>query len=147
MKNISIAVLFLLGGSLMYLPGQAKQNDSTKVAVPSKATSDSPNTSNIVAGEVTPGKQILVPKSAKIGDQTVSGDILVSIQLDKLKSLDDSFQKEIEPIQTKYRPISEDIVKAIKSAVDSVKRDNGWGDDVQYDPATRTWSRVTPERK
>jgi len=77
-------------------------------------------------------KETVTPKPITYGDSTMNGDTAVISDITALQNLD----MQIEKLKTQA-----DTEKT-KKDFETLKRVNGWGEDVQFDPQTQTWFRL-----
>ena len=91
----------------------------------------------------TPTNTVQVtPTPITAAGNTMVGDVAVLADLADLVAIMDKFKVEEKALQDKYNPSWNAGQTKILADIAAVKKANGWGDDVTFDPVTKTWVRT-----
>ena len=72
----------------------------------------------------------------------MNGDVAVQADLSVLITIMDQYKTEEKALQDKLTPSWDAAQAKIKADIAAVKKANKWGDDVNFDPATKKWYRT-----
>lgn len=102
---------------------------------------------SISAGKtIEPAKDVVMhPMPITYGSTTIAGDIEVQKIAEEIMNITKDFQNDFTKLQDKYKPTFEDIQKRYNNAVDTVRKANGWGNDVVFDLKTNQWVKLSKE--
>jgi hypothetical protein len=92
---------------------------------------------------VPPASKVLVPKNIKLNGQMIPSDTIARFKFEDMTALQDKYNSEEVTLRAKYKPEVNILSTKIEKEISEIRKANGWGTDVSYDPAKRQWFKDT----
>ena len=94
-----------------------------------------------------PKGEVVTPKPIEANGSKMSGDVAVIADLADLLTIVDDYKNQEKALLDKLSPGWNAAQDKIRADIAAVKKANGWGDDVTFDPQTKKWYRIPQPTK